>query len=467
MNRGLFRSSIGEHPNQSEFHWFGGEGGVGDVCVFYGANGVTYDNLQIPGLDRAKVLIFDGGNTFTITGLQPGNEGGQLLYVASVSSTVTLKRFNAGSVERYRFALGGGAADIVLSSNSGCTLLYVPPTAKRYAGAAVTPGWVPLGSRINIGNGTVQTAIVQGTDGQMGITAPGVVAATYGDATHVAQVQFLADGRATAASSVLITGVAPSAHATTHQNGGSDEIATAASAANAIPKAGAGGVLDTAWVAGLSLKSVQYLAAGVTAYTKPAGITVIEVEVIGPGGGGAGVPGTASQVATGGGGGAGGYGRKLYTAAASVTVSVGVGGVGGTAGANNGSVSAGNTVFDTLGALGTAITANKGLGGLTMTAAAAVGASQGGAGGAAGTGGTINYGGNQGDPGVRLSGTIGTSGNGAPGWQGGGGAGQGASAVGGAATGAGAGGGGAMSTSGTTRAGGNGGDGLIVVREYA
>jgi len=40
----------------------------------------------------------------------------------------------------------------------------------------------------------------------------------------------------------------PTAHATSHKNGGSDEVATATAAANAIPKAAAGGKLDIGWV---------------------------------------------------------------------------------------------------------------------------------------------------------------------------------------------------------------------------
>lgn len=40
----------------------------------------------------------------------------------------------------------------------------------------------------------------------------------------------------------------PTAHAASHQNGGSDEIATATPAANAIPKAGAGGTLGGGWI---------------------------------------------------------------------------------------------------------------------------------------------------------------------------------------------------------------------------
>jgi hypothetical protein len=41
---------------------------------------------------------------------------------------------------------------------------------------------------------------------------------------------------------------APSAHVSNHQNGGSDEVATATAAANAIPKAGAGSTLAIGWI---------------------------------------------------------------------------------------------------------------------------------------------------------------------------------------------------------------------------
>src|SRR3990167_8626052 len=44
------------------------------------------------------------------------------------------------------------------------------------------------------------------------------------------------------------TDVVLAAHASNHQNGGSDEVATAAPGANAIPKAGAGGKLAAGWV---------------------------------------------------------------------------------------------------------------------------------------------------------------------------------------------------------------------------
>lgn len=44
------------------------------------------------------------------------------------------------------------------------------------------------------------------------------------------------------------SGYTPTAHAASHQHGGSDEVATAVAAANAIPKAGADAVLAPEWL---------------------------------------------------------------------------------------------------------------------------------------------------------------------------------------------------------------------------
>jgi hypothetical protein len=44
----------------------------------------------------------------------------------------------------------------------------------------------------------------------------------------------------------------PTAHSTSHKNGGTDEVATASATANAIPKAGAGGTLAVGWIPDLS-----------------------------------------------------------------------------------------------------------------------------------------------------------------------------------------------------------------------
>jgi hypothetical protein len=78
-----------------------------------------------------------------------------------------------------------------------------------------------------------------------------------------------------------------------------------------------------------------------TSWSKPTGLSHIIVEVQGGGGGAGGAPTASSnQAASAGGGGGGGYARKLLTAAdltaSSYTVTVGTGGSGGSAGANDG-----------------------------------------------------------------------------------------------------------------------------------
>jgi len=57
----------------------------------------------------------------------------------------------------------------------------------------------------------------------------------------------------------------PTAHATSHKDGGADEIATTTAAANAIPKAGASGMLDKAWMPGGD--EWDYVQATTTYYT--------------------------------------------------------------------------------------------------------------------------------------------------------------------------------------------------------
>lgn len=57
--------------------------------------------------------------------------------------------------------------------------------------------------------------------------------------------------------------IPPAAHAATHQNGGSDEVATATAGANAIPKAGSGGKLDKAWVPDFVVAGGSHASGGV------------------------------------------------------------------------------------------------------------------------------------------------------------------------------------------------------------
>lgn len=60
-----------------------------------------------------------------------------------------------------------------------------------------------------------------------------------GDHAALANLDFASSGH---------TGFAAATHASQHQNGGSDEVATATPGANAIPKAGSGGTLALGWM---------------------------------------------------------------------------------------------------------------------------------------------------------------------------------------------------------------------------
>ena len=133
-------------------------------------------------------------------------------------------------------------------------------------------------------------------------------------------------------------------------------------------------------------------------WTCPAGVYVVQVEVIGAGGGGGGSNNTG-----GGGGGGGGYSMAIVpvTPATQYTFAIGVGGTGGTAAPTSGTAGGNSTI--TIGA--TVLTANGG--GLGVNSGA------GGAGGAGGTasGGTVNTtgGAGQNQPGGLIGGNGGKS----------------------------------------------------------
>jgi hypothetical protein len=99
--------------------------------------------------------------------------------------------------------------------------------------------------------------------------AKGDLIAGSGSAAH-AVLSVGSNGQALVADSTQATGLkwaapAPASHASTHQNGGADEVATATAAANAIPKAGSGALLDRAWIPAATPQ--RYHKAGTTNYT--------------------------------------------------------------------------------------------------------------------------------------------------------------------------------------------------------
>lgn len=222
------------------------------------------------------------------------------------------------------------------------------------------------------------------------------------------------------------------------------------------------------------LIGVQVITAtGAGTYTPTTGTASIVMELIGGGGGGGGsaTPGGGLAIASRGGG-AGGYVRKRLTAAFSgASYSVGAGGTGGAAGANNGNAG-GDTTFTATGGGGTVYTASGGSGGNTGTATAPpfIGVQT--AGGGA-TNGDVNRPGNPSVSGVAMSTSNAMSGGGGAGPYGPGAAGVNVSVVdtstaGVNATGKGGGGSGAVGVgTGATRAGGDGSAGLLIIWEYS
>ncbi len=148
----------------------------------------------------------------------------------------------------------------------------------------------------------------------------------------------------------------------------------------------------------------------VGSYTPPVGCTALLVEVWGAAGGSAGAPTAASAASLGGGGACGGYAAKLFIGVpSSITPTYGT---GGTAGANTGAT-AGTGGDTTVTINSVTVTGKGGLGGTGMAAAAiTVLIAPGGAAPPTGTGGDVNGFGEPGGDGIRLSGTIGKSGNG-------------------------------------------------------
>jgi hypothetical protein len=210
-----------------------------------------------------------------------------------------------------------------------------------------------------------------------------------------------------------------------------------------------------------------FATAGASTYTPTPGTNSVVVEVIGGGGGGGGAALTgAAQIAVGGAGAGGGYARKRITSAFSgVTVTVGAGGTGGTAGANNGT-DGGTSSFGAL------VSATGGQHGNGDTAAAVPKGPASTNTGGTGASGDINIRGEQ--PWNMFSFQVTTavvSQNGgaapvygarAPGVA----TGTGANGANGLSYGSGGTGGGNAASQGTGKSGGNGSDGLVVVWEY-
>lgn len=209
----------------------------------------------------------------------------------------------------------------------------------------------------------------------------------------------------------------------------------------------------------------KFSAAGTSTYTPTAGANTYVAEVVGGGGGGGGCASTgAGQVAVASGGGGGGYALKrgLISAISGATVTVGAGGTGGTAGANNGT--AGGT--SSIGAVVTASGGGLGPGAAAASPPVSLNCNSGGI----GSSGDVNIRGYQAVAQINASSAlvIPIRGGGSRFSEGSEATATATGAAGNNGTGFGGGGGGAANAAsqGAGLAGGNGSDGLVLIWEY-
>jgi hypothetical protein len=168
------------------------------------------------GLTSGHVLRATGATTYGFGALAEGQVTQHQSALAIGSGQVTFSGLTAGQVWR---ATGATAASF--------SALPIGDTTGDLAA-----------SRVDDGAAAATHALFSGAAGSAGFRA--IVEADISDLAHFS-------GAYGDLSGVPAT-FAPSAHATSHQNGGTDEIATATPGANAIPKAGSGSTLADGWL---------------------------------------------------------------------------------------------------------------------------------------------------------------------------------------------------------------------------
>lgn len=160
----------------------------------------------VPSGNSTVTANVTGNLTLTSTPSIAAGQDGQKLTVTNTSTSNTLTLQDRAALSNSQICNGGSnlpigprkSADFVYSSDLTC--------------------WSVRGSAGGGGSIATTTSVLKGDN------AGGAVAATAN------------------------TDFAAATHASRHQHGGADEVATATAAANAIPKAGAGGTLAAAWL---------------------------------------------------------------------------------------------------------------------------------------------------------------------------------------------------------------------------
>lgn len=141
----------------------------------------------------------------------------------------------------------------------------LPAGGKDQISYSSLSGLPKLGTAASRDVGTTVGTVAAGDDPRLSsvrVPAPHAPTHKHGGSDEVAVAVAAANAIPKAdGTGKLAAGWIPT-HATTHKNGGTDEIATETAGANAIPKAGAGGTLATGWIPDLSAtyKTVASLA---------------------------------------------------------------------------------------------------------------------------------------------------------------------------------------------------------------
>jgi len=254
-----------------------------------GAGGPT--TINVDTLGTAPLKAADGVSDPAPTDISAGKlyaiwyDGGVFRITAGAAASGSSMTYpgagvpnSSGSAWGTSYAVGAGANDLVQLNAGGqlpavsAALLTGFPTlnqsttgnAATAAALASTPtqcsgGQYSTGVATSGNANCAQVAYVQvsgvptipsasgGNPAMNGTAAPGS-SANYARADHVHPTDTTRQAAITGAPGAWPSSFAPSPHAGTHQNGGSDEIATATPGANAIPKAGSGGTLAAGWM---------------------------------------------------------------------------------------------------------------------------------------------------------------------------------------------------------------------------
>jgi len=331
--------------------------------------------------------------------------------------------------------------------------------------ATITTGTIPnltagttISTAATITNGTITTALIPTltagtTTGTAGIFTSGTITTLNSTTGTIGNLSTTLAGDFTISQG---TGTLGTSGATLGTYGGSTSIPSIVVDAKGRVTSASTSVISSAGLV------AQRVYTTTSTWTKPASLTRIKVTVVG--GGASAGPSVATgggQQSGGGGGGSGGASIKLIEAAAlgaTITATIGTGGVG---------QSSNNGIAGATSSFGTHCSATGGSPGAGSVAASAWNA-DGGVGGA-GSSGDINFDGGSGN--AAAGGTYGAEGAGGGGGStifGGGGKASPIGVAGGAGRGYGAGGGGGANNENTASVdGGSGKAGIIIVEEYA